>query len=516
LPTWHLIATVGPNITSYSDTGLDCYTLYPYRVRAYNANGKSLYSNESQAVTFTADTFETDNTYATASTIVVNGALQVHNFHAANDEDWSKFSANAGQTYTITTSYLGSANDTFLELYDKNGATQLEWNDDCGGPASCIQKWVAPSSGTYYVRVHNYYDEGGCPGYQYSLKVITSPVIASLAPPSVTWPNTSVLGIQWTWVDPNIGIAHAFEVQRRVWITPTLGLWRQVGISGPGIMTLARPSDGNFIFDDTNLTCNTTYEYRIRAFDELGASAYSEVISATTLLIDTFEPDDDYTQAQTIFVNSPYIQAHNLAPAMDYDWVSFTATAGEVYTVTTSQFTHSDSYTPTLALYGDPTAIPLASTQQCGADLRAFCLNGWTAPTSGAYYIRVSGQGGCPGHDYTLTVVDSNVSSLWPAAPTGLVATLTTSNQINLAWTDNTAYDHDGFRLDRLVGLGWMRVANLIGFTSYSDVGVSCGQSYTYRVYAYNTVGKSDYATLTISTPGCGYPVIYLPVLMIQ
>ncbi len=33
------IATLGPNVTDYSDPGLDCDTMYSYRVRAFNGGG---------------------------------------------------------------------------------------------------------------------------------------------------------------------------------------------------------------------------------------------------------------------------------------------------------------------------------------------------------------------------------------------------------------------------------------------------------------------------------------------
>jgi len=46
------IATVGANVTSFSNTGLTRNTAYRYRVRAYNASGNSNYSNVASATTF--------------------------------------------------------------------------------------------------------------------------------------------------------------------------------------------------------------------------------------------------------------------------------------------------------------------------------------------------------------------------------------------------------------------------------------------------------------------------------
>jgi titin len=45
------IAEVGPNATSFADTGLSKGTQYRYRVRAFNATGNSAYSNIASAKT---------------------------------------------------------------------------------------------------------------------------------------------------------------------------------------------------------------------------------------------------------------------------------------------------------------------------------------------------------------------------------------------------------------------------------------------------------------------------------
>src|SRR5262249_8338008 len=49
--TYTQIATVGANVTSYSNTGLAVSTTYYYRVRANNGGGDSAYSNEGNATT---------------------------------------------------------------------------------------------------------------------------------------------------------------------------------------------------------------------------------------------------------------------------------------------------------------------------------------------------------------------------------------------------------------------------------------------------------------------------------
>ena len=52
--TYTEIATIGANITSFSNSGLTTNQVYYYRVRAYNSAGNSSYSNEYYATTMTA------------------------------------------------------------------------------------------------------------------------------------------------------------------------------------------------------------------------------------------------------------------------------------------------------------------------------------------------------------------------------------------------------------------------------------------------------------------------------
>jgi hypothetical protein len=104
-----------------------------------------------------ADAREPDNSYTEARTIATDGSWQSHNFHAAGDQDWLKFTATAGVTYTLVTANTGGHADTMLSLYAPNGTTLLAFNDDDpdNWPASLLE-WGVTSHGTYYVKIEHW------------------------------------------------------------------------------------------------------------------------------------------------------------------------------------------------------------------------------------------------------------------------------------------------------------------------------------------------------------------------
>ncbi|GAI50764.1 unnamed protein product, partial [marine sediment metagenome] len=75
------------------------------------------------------------------------------------DVDYFSFSAASGYRYVILTSQLGGGCDTVIHLYDTDGTTELDSNDDGGTePLASRIVWQANSPGTYYVRVKHYND----------------------------------------------------------------------------------------------------------------------------------------------------------------------------------------------------------------------------------------------------------------------------------------------------------------------------------------------------------------------
>jgi len=98
-----------------------------------------------------------------------------------------------------------------------------------------------------------------------------------------------------------------------------------------------------------------------------------------------------------------------------------------------------------------------------------------------------------------------------PAAPTNLTATAQAGPRVSLTWRDN-ANNESGFQVDRCLttadcsptGLGWLLIASpgpraSTGSVTYIDATVTGGNSYLYRVRAFNA-GPAYSAYVTLAT----------------
>jgi bacillolysin len=182
--SWVEIATVGANVTSYSNTGLTCGTPYYYRIRAHR-HGDGQYSGYSNVAVATPscgggcnDPHEPNNTPGQATPIGYGTTLTDPDICPAGDVDYYRFSGNAGDTIIadIDAQSIGSYLDSYLYLYNTDGSTELTHSDDYDGLDSRIV-YVLPANGTYYLMVREYShpNEGG-PDYFYT-------ILLSLVPP---------------------------------------------------------------------------------------------------------------------------------------------------------------------------------------------------------------------------------------------------------------------------------------------------------------------------------------------
>jgi hypothetical protein len=88
-----------------------------------------------------------------------------------------------------------------------------------------------------------------------------------------------------------------------------------------------------------------------------------------------------------------------------------------------------------------------------------------------------------------------------PAAPSDLAATVISSTQVTLVWTDNSS-NETAFRIQRKVGPGgtWKVIKTVrMNITTYTDTSVRGGGTYRYRVRAVNASGRSAWSNITVT-----------------
>ncbi len=99
------------------------------------------------------------------------------------------------------------------------------------------------------------------------LDVALAPLNPPDAPSALTVTTTSETSISLSWSD-NSDNEDGFKIER----SPDGSTWTQIGTVGENVTT----------YEDTGLTCETTYYYRVRAHNADGDSAYSNTVSGST------------------------------------------------------------------------------------------------------------------------------------------------------------------------------------------------------------------------------------------
>ncbi len=238
------ITTVGANVTSYSNTGLSASTSYSYRVRAYNASGDSDYSNTATALTQAAPAVPVapSNLVATA---VSSSQINLTWTDADNEQGFKiERCTGVGCTEFIQIATVG-ANVT---SYSNTGLT-------------------ASTSYSYRVRAYN---AAGDSDYSNTATAVTQAAPAVPAAPSnLVATAVSKSQINLTWTDNSVNET-GFRIERCKGSTCTN--FSLIATVGANVTSYA----------NTKLNANTTYRYRIYAYNASGNSGYSNIAFATT------------------------------------------------------------------------------------------------------------------------------------------------------------------------------------------------------------------------------------------
>jgi len=112
------IYRVGLNITYYQDTGLDAYTTYYYRVRAYNTEEYSPYSNEASARTNVTDDDDDDLFFCAVSYILTGTPFEGYVSRLREFRDKVLMKSGVGRTFVKFYYSLSPGLVKILQKYD--------------------------------------------------------------------------------------------------------------------------------------------------------------------------------------------------------------------------------------------------------------------------------------------------------------------------------------------------------------------------------------------------------------
>jgi hypothetical protein len=143
------------------------------------------------------DPFENDDLCSRARIITTDGVAQNRTFHYEGDQDWVRFTAQAGKSYVVEVIGVGSKADPVIFLFDTCGGTPGPFENNAFGNTVRLT-WNATKNGNYYIQLRQFDPENFGPGTEYTLRVTVDEIPPS--PPTnlrCLAINESTLALQW-------------------------------------------------------------------------------------------------------------------------------------------------------------------------------------------------------------------------------------------------------------------------------------------------------------------------------
>ena len=423
------------NVTSYGVIDLDANTSYYYRVRAYNAGG---ISPNSSAITVQTLIMPPVAPIANAATGITQTTLTAN---------WASSASATGYRLDISTSatfsnFVSDYNDLDVTNVTSYGVTALDAN------------------ATYHYRVRAYNAGGTSP----NSSTITAQTL--IMPPAAPVANAANGVAQTTFTANWNSSATATGYRLDVSTSNTFLNF----VSGYNDLDVTNETS----YGVTGLDANTTYYYRVKAYNAGGTSSNSSTITIQTLIIPPIAPISNAATG----VSQTTLTAN---------WNSSATATGYRLDVSTS-----NTFSSFVLGYNDLDVTNITS----------YGVTGLAANTAYYYRVRAYNGGGTSGSSSTITV-QTLVTP--PVAPVANAATGVTQTTFTANWNPSTTAT--GYRLDVstsntfssfVSGYNDLDVTNV---TSFGVTGLAANTAYYYRVRAYNGGGTSpNSSTITIQT----------------
>jgi len=407
---------VSANITVFSDSGLTPQTTYHYRVRAVNDGGSSDYSN-----------------VATATT------------HLPPPPAPTGFAATPGN-YSVTLSWSPTPNARYYQVYraETSGGPYFRVGEYQIFETTWTHAGLTPYVTGYYVV--SAFGDGGESAY--SEERSATPYALPAPPTGATITGVDMHALGLAWID-QANDETGFRIER--------------SIDNANFLEITNLPADTTAFWDEGLADNTTYFYRIRAFNNDGASAPAEV-SGTTLI-----DFPDTPTGLTATAGNAQVSLAWLPSARAASYIVWRATV---------------SGGPYVAVAGEATETNYLDTT---------VVNGTT------YFYVVSAQNAA---GESAGSVEASATPLAPpAAPTGLAASAQSSTAIGLTWTD-VSDNEAAFQIEQsLDGTTFALIGNVNANTTAAVItDLAVATTYFFRVRAVNAGGVSEYSAVASAT----------------
>jgi parallel beta-helix repeat protein len=420
------------NVLTYSITGLTANTPYYYRIRAYNTGGPSGYSN-----TITTATLPNPPSAAVCT--------------AASSKTQTSFTANWNISATATGYYLDVATDnsftSFVTGYSNKDVLNVLTYSITGLTLNT----------PYYYRIRAY-NSGGTSGNSNIITTATLPNPPSAAVCTVAGSITQT-GFTANWNSSATATGYYLDVATDNGFTSFVTGYNNKDVSNV------------LSFSVTGLTANSTYYYRVRAYNTGGASDNSNTITPTTLINPPSAPT----------ANNP---TDITQTSLTANWNSSATATGYYLDVATNS-----GFTAFVAGYNNKDVF----------NVLTYSITGLTLNTTYYYRVRAYNAGGTGSNSNTIT------TATLPNPPSAAVCTAASSlSQTSFTANWNSSSTATGYYLDVATDNSFTTFVtgyinkDVFNVLSFSVTGLTANSTYYYRVRAYNTGGASDYSN-TIS-----------------
>jgi len=447
--------------TTYSHTGLTAGTSYIYRVFAINSQGISIASIEAIA-TPTSSSKPLENIVPNTPTSLTVSDLSPTSIKLS----WAKPATNNGPPVVGYKIEFKKDSGSFTTLIENTGSTITTYTHSGLTTNSKYTYKISAKNSVGFSPTSN--EASATPKSTSSLPTEN---IAPNPPKSLTAQSAGPTQIFLSWKEPtpnNGPVITGYKIESKT----------------SGDYTVLTTIGNTTSYTHTGLISGTQYSYRVYAINSAETSIASNTVSA--------KPSDTIVPTNLI--------ADDISPTeILLTWIAPSQTfGGNIAGYIISKKFASDVYDPIGETNGPQTSYTVTGLHT-GDE--------YTFAVKARYNIGTSSDYSSPASATPTTSSKPPSKFTVPNAPTGLTATTSSPIQIDLVWnvpTNDGGSQITGYKIDVKTGTGaYITLKENTGSTArtYTHAERTTGTTYTYKVYAINSVGTSGPSNEVSATP---------------